>query len=84
MDVFGRPRIEYAEYPAEPDRLWVGYESDVGDTLDWVERRGYRHEPHMSDALDDIRLVREGSATLFFRPDVTLVWDGHTLTVEEY
>jgi hypothetical protein len=65
------------------ERLWIGYGSDVGETLRWIEARGYRHEPYMSDALDDIRLVREGHPTLFFRPGVTLAWDGHTLTVEE-
>lgn len=65
------------------ERLWIGYGSNVGETLRWIERHGYRNEPYPSDTLDQLRLVREGHPTLVFRPGVILVWDGHTLTVEE-
>lgn len=68
--------------PTAPKRLWVGYESDVDDTLRWIEERGYRQEPYPSDALDRLRLVRDGYPTLVFYPGVTLVWDGEQLTIE--
>lgn len=65
------------------ERRWVRRGFDVSETLDWIEKRGYRNEPDPSGPLDQLRLVREGHPTLTFRPGAILFWDGHTLTVEE-
>lgn len=65
------------------ERHHIGLTTDVEDTEDWLRRTGYGFDCSSSHGFDFVPLRREGHPTVIARVGQVLVWDGHTLTVEE-